>query len=130
MSKLLWWVPDSFMIVPVVLIALGLIVGLIRPRRAGTLIGLVVFVLLSGPFIDALLAFIWSILPLWLILLAIPFLLLWLAMAISRFFLGAAADTMVGYLAARTVLWTGRQFVRAVTFPFRAVMRRSSLRRY
>lgn len=130
MSRLLFWVPDSFMIVAIVLIALGLIVGLIRPRRAVALIGLVVLLLLSGPFIDALLGFVWSILPLWIILLAVPFVLLWLVLAISRFFLGAAADTMVGYLAAHTVLWSWRQFLRLLTFPFRAPMGRSTFRRY
>jgi hypothetical protein len=127
MSRLLFWIPDSFMIVAIAVIALGLIVGLIRPRRAVSLIGLIVLLLLSGPFVDALLGFVWSALPLWLILLALPVVLLAVVRGAFRFLLGSrVTDHMTGILAATAVLWGIRKGFQLVTFPFRVVLRRLS----
>jgi len=127
MSRLLFWVPDSFMIVAIAAIALGLIVGLIQLRRAFALLGLIVLLLLSGPFVDSLVAYIWSILPLWLILLALPCVLLALVRGAFRLLLGArATDHMTGILAAKGLLWGIRKWFQLFTFPFRAVLRRFS----
>jgi len=113
------------MIVAIAVIALGLIVGLIRPGRALSLLGLIVLLLLSGPFVDALLGFLWSIVPLWLVLLALPFVLLAIARGAFRLFLGArATDHMAGILAASGVLWGIRKTFQALTFPLRVVLRR------
>jgi hypothetical protein len=113
------------MIVAIAVIALGLIVGMIRPRRAFALLGLIVLLLLSGPFIDSLIGYIWSILPLWLILLALPFVFLAVARGAFRLLLGArATDHMTGILAANGVLWGIRKGVQALTFPLRVVLRR------
>jgi len=127
MARLLFWIPDSFMSIAIMVIALGLMVGLIRPKRAFSLIGLIALILISGPFVDALVGVIWSTLPLWIVLLAVPFLMLWLARAVFHAILGrAATDHMTGILAARSVLWASRGLLHLLTFPFRLFLRRLS----
>jgi hypothetical protein len=115
------------MIIAIMVIGLGLMVGLIRPKRALSLLALIVLILLSGPFVDALLSAIWNALPLWIVLLAVPFMMLWLARAAFHAVLGrAATDHMTGILAARGVLWAGGALFRLLTFPFRLLLRRLS----
>lgn len=127
MARLLFWIPDSFMSIAIMVIALGLIVGLIRPKRAFSLIGLIVVILVSGPFVDALVNAIWNAVPLWIVLLAVPFVMLWLARAVFHAILGrAATDHMTGILAARGVLWAGRGLFQLLTFPFRLFLRQRS----
>ena len=125
MTRLLYWIPDSFMIVAIAVIALGLIVGLIRLLRAVSLIGLIVVLLLSGPFIDVLLGYSWSLVPLWLVLLAAPFVLLAVIRGAFRLLLGSrATEHMTGILAAGGVVWCMRKIVQLLAFPFRSTLRR------
>ena len=125
MSRLLFWAPDSFMSVAIALIALGLIVGFLRPRRAFSSVGLIALILLSGPFIDALAGYLWTILPLWVILPALPFVFLAVVRSACRLLLGTrATDHMTGILAAHGVLWSLRKVFKLFTFPFRFVLRR------
>jgi hypothetical protein len=127
MGRLLFWIPDSFMSIAIMVIALGLMVGLIRPKRAFSLIGLIALILISGPFVDALVGVIWNTLPLWIVLLAVPFVMLWLARAVFHAILGrTATDHMTGILAARGVLWASRGLLQLLTFPFRLLLRRLS----
>jgi len=125
MSKLLVWAPDSFMIVVIALIALALIIGLVQPKRALYLLGLVAFLLVSGPLFDAALGFLWNITPLWLILLALPIVIFGVAFNVLRFFLGVrAADHTIGILAADGIIWASRRGVQILLFPFRAFLKR------
>lgn len=125
MSRLLFWVPDSLMIIAIAAIALGLIVGLIRPSRAFSLIALIVLLLVSGPFVDSLLSFLWSIVPLWLVILMLPVVLLAVVRAAFRLVLGrAATDHMSGILAAEGVLSGGRALRRLIAWPFRLLLGR------
>lgn len=112
------------MIIAIAVIALGMIGGLVRPRRAFYLLGLIVLLLLSGPFLDALLAFLWRIIPLWLIVLAQLFVLIWALLSAFRLLLGTrATDHMIRSLAAHGVLFGIRKSVDALSVPIRAVRR-------
>lgn len=125
MSRLLFWVPDSFMIIAIAAIALGLMVGLIRRGRAFSLIALIVFLLVSGPFVDSLLSFLWNIVPIWVLILALPVILLAIIRAAFRLVLGReATDHMSGILAAEGILSAGRAILRLIQLPFRLLFGR------
>jgi len=115
--RTLWlWLPDEAMALVIVAIGLALIVGLVRGRTAPGLLGMVVLVLLAGPFIDSLL----DTLPGWVLLL----LLLWVALGLFRWvlsvLLGArAADEAVGSLAADVIRTGFRLLFFLLCLPFR-----------
>lgn len=117
MNSILWsLVPDSALPLVIVLLALGLIVGLIKPRAAFSIIGFFVLSILMAPLFDA----IFSMLPWWLtLLIGVGF-----AVAIARALIGLllgrhATDHMVGILAADVV----RGLFRAVLLPLRLLGR-------
>ncbi|HZT32754.1 MAG TPA: hypothetical protein VFA33_22895 [Bryobacteraceae bacterium] len=97
----LWmFLPDEAMILVIALIGLGLMVGLLRLRSAGQLLGGIVLMLLLAPFIES---FVGS-LPSWVSFLLLVWIGWAMIRALIRFILGArAADHMVGILAADAV---------------------------
>jgi len=125
MSRLLFWVPNSLMGLAVAVIGLGLIIGVIRPRRAWSLLGLILLLLFTRPIIGALINSLLGAVPIWMVAVAIPFALLALARGTLRLLIGKRAfDHMVGTLAASGILWGIRKCSRALSFPFRAAARR------
>jgi hypothetical protein len=115
----LWlFLPDEALVLVIALIGLVLMVGVLRPRSAGQLLGGIVVMLLLGPFIESFV----SSLPWWfnlVLLLGIG----WAAIrALSRFVLGGrAADHMVGILAADGVRWLFRCVFVVLALPFRFI---------
>lgn len=99
--RTLWlWLPDEAMVLVIAGVGLALILGLIRGRTALGVLGMVVLVLLAGPFIDALIAG----LPSWVILLLVLFLALTLFRWVLSLLLGErAAGHAVGILAADVI---------------------------
>ena len=122
MMTLLAWLPSEFMVLGIVLIGFGLMVGLISGRRAATLLGFIVLLLLLGPFVDSLLDVLFDRAPWWLLLLLGIILLFSLLRAVSHFLIGRrAADHMVGSLAADLVRFGFRMVFGLITLPFRLV---------
>jgi uncharacterized membrane protein YkgB len=115
----LWlFIPDEALVLIIVLIGLGLMVGFLRPRSAGRLLGGIVLMLLLAPFVESII----SSFPWWVNLL----LLLGFGWAVirglSRLVLGArAADHMTGILAADVVRGLFRAAFFALTLPFRLI---------
>jgi len=100
MNTLWWLLPDEAMPLVIVGIGLALIVGLVRGRTGLGLLGMVVLVLLAGPFIDALL----DTLPGWVILLLVLFVALALFRGVLSLLLGErAAGHAIGILAADVI---------------------------
>ena len=125
MAKLIVWLPDSFMVIGIVAVAFGLMLGVLTIRRAISLLGLVVLLLVSGPFVDALFDALWSALPFWLVVPLACIFALTLIRFLVRLVLGSrATDVMVGVLAADAVRWTFFLLCRAVRLPFRLCARK------
>jgi len=117
--KLLWmFLPDQFLILVIVAVALGMIVGLVRGRVAAGIIGGLVLMLLAQPFIDALV----DSLPGWLLLLLLLWLAWWIVGAAARLLMGReAAGHMTGILAADAVRFVARAVFWIVALPFRLI---------
>ena len=115
----LWlFLPDEAVVLVIALIGFGLVVGFLRLRSAGQLLGSIVLMLLVAPFVERFV----SSLPAWLdvlLLLGIGWAVL---RGLSRLVLGArAADHMVGTLAADVVRWLFRGVFFVITLPFRFI---------
>jgi hypothetical protein len=122
MEELLFWLPDSFMVIGIVVIAFGLMFGTISFRRAISLLGLVVLLLVSSPFVDALFDYLWRVTPIWLLVPAILLCFLAILRFLVRLVLGErATDEMVGNLAASVVRGIFRGLFRILTFPIRVL---------
>jgi hypothetical protein len=120
MTELLFWLPDSLMVIGIVAIAFGLMIGQLSIRRAMSLLGLVVILLISGPFVDTLCDYLWRALPLWLLVPLILVLIFSLLRFLARLVLGErAAGEMIGVLAAYVVRWTFKVTCQVLAFPFR-----------
>jgi len=120
MMTLLAWLPNEFMVLGIVLIGFGLMLGLINGRRAASLIGFIVLLMVTGPFIDSLLDTLFDLAPWWLLLLLGILLVFALLSALSRPMIGRrAADHMVGTLAADVVRFGFRMVFALVALPFR-----------
>jgi hypothetical protein len=120
MTEFLFWLPDSLMVIGIVAIAFGLIIGQLSIRRAMSLLGLVIILLISGPFVDALLDYLWRVLPLSILVPLILVLMFSVLRFIARLVLGErAAGEMIGVLAADVVRWGFKVTCRVFTFPFR-----------
>ncbi len=120
MMTLLTWLPNEFMVLGIVLIGFGLMVGLITLRRAAALLGFVIVLMVTGPFVDALLDTIHDLVPWWLLLPLGVLLVFSLLGALSRMLIGRrAADHMVGTLAADVVRFGFRMLFGLVALPFR-----------
>ncbi len=114
MSTLLTWLPDELAVLGILLIGFALMLRIVSLRCAMGLLGGFVFLLLAGPFLDALI----ETLPWWLTaLLAGMVLLALLRWFFSLFLGGAAADHMTGILGASAVLG----IFRLALLPFRVV---------
>lgn len=123
MATFLMWLPDSFMVVGIIAIAFGLILGFITIRRALSLLGLVVLLLSSGPFVDALFDYLWRVTPIWLLVPLILICLLGMLRFLIQLVIGkGAADEMIGNLAASIVRGTFYAFCRILILPFRLLM--------
>jgi hypothetical protein len=108
--------PDQALVLVIALIGLALICGLITGRRAGSLLGGIVLLVLLSPFIEALVA----ALPWWLLLGLLLVCGLSLLRALSGLLIGAHATShMVGILAADVVRFGFRAVFLTVTLPFR-----------
>lgn len=120
MMTLLAWLPNEFMVLGIVLIGFGLMVGLINGRRAASLLGFVVLLMVTGPFIDFLLDTFLALAPWWLLLLLAMLIAFSLLGALSRMLIGRrATDHMVGTLAADVVRGGFRIAFGLVALPFR-----------
>jgi len=120
MMTLLSWLPSEYMVLGIALIGLGLIVGLIRLRRAAALLGFIVLLLLTGPFLDLLLGVLFDRAPWWLLLLLGVFIVFSLLGGVSRFLIGRRATAhMVGSLAADAVRFVFRMIFGLIALPFR-----------
>ena|ERR1700730_8227112 len=106
MAKLIFWLPDSFMVIGIILIAFGLILGFLTIRRAAALLGLIVLLLVTGPFVNALFDFLWEARPWWVLVLLGFVATMALIRFVIRLLLGSrAADVMIGLLAADGFRW-------------------------
>jgi len=115
--RTLWlWLPDEAMPLVIVGIGLALILGLIRGRAALGLLGAVALILLSGPFMDALL----DALPAWFLLLVLLVVAMVLFRGALSLLLGArAADEAVGSLTADVIRAGFRLLFLLLCLPFR-----------
>jgi hypothetical protein len=115
MAKLIFWLPDSFMVIGIIAIAFGLILGFLTIRRAVSLLVLIALLLISGPFVDALFDFLWAVTPLWVLVLVGVVLALTVVRFLVRLLVGSrATDVMIGVLAANGVRWAFGVSCRAV----------------
>jgi len=122
MMTLLAWLPDRFMVLGIVLIAFGVMVRLIDGRRAASLIGFIVLLMVTGPFIDSLLDALFDLTPWWLLLLFGILLVFALLGALSRLMIGRrATGHMVGTLAADVVRSGCRMLFGLIALPLRLV---------
>lgn len=120
MMTLLAWLPNEFMVLGIVLIGFGLIVGLLTLRRAAALLGFIVLLMVSGPFVDSLLDTLLDLAPWWLLLLLGILLVFSLLGALSRMLIGRkASDHMVGTLAADVVRFGFKALLGLAALPFR-----------
>lgn len=120
MTTLLAWLPNELMVFGIVLIGFGLMVGLINGRRAASLLGFIVLLVLIGPFVDALLDTLFDFAPWWLLLLLGILLAFSLLGALSRMLIGQrATDHMVGALATDVVRFGFRMIFALIALPFR-----------
>ena len=117
--KLLWmFLPDEFVILIIVGVALAMMVGLVRGRTAAGIIGGLILMLLAQPFIDALV----DALPGWLLLLVLLWLVWWILRAVAGLLLGReAAGHMTGILAADVVRFMARAVFWITALPFRLI---------
>jgi len=113
MSSPLWsLVPNSALPLIIAGIGLALIIGLIKPRKAISILGIIVVSLIAAPFINALFA----ALPFWLYLILMVGFALSLLRAGIRLLIGPqATNHLVGELATDVV----HLCLRALLFPFR-----------
>jgi hypothetical protein len=119
LMKLLWmFLPDEFVILVIVGVALAMIVGLVRGRTAAGIIGGLILMLLAQPLIDALV----DALPGWLLLLVLLWLVWWTFRALASLLLGReAAGHMTGILAADVVRFIARTVFWIIALPFRLI---------
>jgi hypothetical protein len=117
MNSPLWaLVPDSALPLIIVGVALALMIGIIKPRRAMSIVGMIIVCIIAEPFINAL----FDALPTWLnLLITIAFVLSMVRAGIRLLLGNRATDHMVGILAADVV----RLFFRILFFPFRLLGR-------
>lgn len=96
--SILWaLLPDQFMVLAIAGIGLAVILGVLRLRKAASLIGGIALLLLSAPFVDA----VFDMVPTWIFLLVLPVVVLMIVRWLLRAVLGErAADHMIGSLAA------------------------------
>jgi hypothetical protein len=113
--KLLWLVlPDNFVILVIAVIALGLIVGLVKPKAAFAFIGTLLLSIVLSPFVEA----IFAALPSWVSVLALIVFVAAIARAAFEMVLGkGATDHMVGGLALDLI----RGAFHILLLPFRIV---------
>lgn len=119
MSWLWLLLPDEALVLVVGVIGLGLASGLVRPRTAGRLLGLVVLLLVMAPFVEVLL----DLLPWWVLLALGMVVLLGLFRDLLQLLLGKhAAAEAVGSLAADVIRFGFRACFRLLFLPFRFVL--------
>jgi hypothetical protein len=120
MMTLLAWLPNEFMVLGIVLIGFGLMMGLLTLRRAAALLGFIVLLLVTGPFVDSLIDTFLAFAPWWFLLLLGIVVLFSLLGALSRFLMGReATGHMVGTLAADVVRFGFRTMFGLLALPFR-----------
>lgn len=118
MSWILGLLPDGAMVLVIMAIGFALMCGLLRPKRAFTMLGGLVLMLVLSPFISALV----EALPFWLLAILLLLFGLSLLRALSNFVIGpGATDEMVGTLAADVVRSGVRAAFFILTLPFRAI---------
>jgi hypothetical protein len=124
MMTLLAWLPNEFMVLGIVLIGIGLMIGMLTLRRAVTLLGFVVLLMVTGPFVDSLVDTFLALAPWWLLLLLGAILLFSLLGGLSRLVIGReATGHMVGTLAADVVRVGFRTAFGLLALPFRLLAR-------
>jgi hypothetical protein len=106
------------MVLVIMGIGLALMVGIINLRRALSLVGGVVLLLVLSPFVESLI----GSLPWWITSLLVVMLGLSLLRAVSNALIGrGASDHMVGNLAADVVRGGFRLLIWSIAAPFRAL---------
>lgn len=115
MNALWWLLPDSCLPVLVVLVALGMIVGIVRRRSAASILGTILLVLLVGPFIEAL----FTSLPLWITLAVLFVMGVTLLRVVLEKLLGEHA---AGYLLATALVRGVPALFRLALLPVRGLL--------
>jgi len=111
-------IPDQAFILVIAAVALGLIIRVVSPKYAMTVVGGIILMVLAEPFVEAL----FSWLPWWLVILVLGFTLLSMVRGLFNLGLGTrATDHMVGILAADVVRVSFRSIFRLLFFPFRLI---------
>ncbi len=110
------FLPNSMMVLVIIIVGLCLIVGLLSPRKANQWLGYVVLLLVTAPLYDVVL----NMMPTWL-LLAFSVIAAWMLFRfIAEALLGrAAAAHMTGILAADVVRGTAALPFRLLRYAFR-----------
>jgi hypothetical protein len=121
MNSILWsLVPNSAFPLILIGVALAVIIGFVKPRQAGSIIGFFIFSILLAPFFDIL----YSMLPNWLSLLLTIGFSIAILRALAALVIGRhAADHMTGILAADVVHVVLRAVFRFFFFPLRLLGR-------
>ncbi|KAB2965019.1 MAG: hypothetical protein F9K16_02935 [Thermoanaerobaculia bacterium] len=124
-AKLLAWI-SHLGLGPLVFVGLGIaiILGILKPARAGRIVGRIVLCLLFGPLLLAIVLDLLhvglSLAPWWLLLLVVPIALVALLRLLLNLFIGKeAAGQAIGTLAADGIYAVGR----AIRAGFRLVGR-------
>lgn len=99
--SILWaLLPDQFLPLVIPAIGLAVILRILNLRKAAAMIGGFCLLILSAPFVDALI----GALPFWIILLMLPILAFALLGSLVRLMIGnGATDHLVGSLAADAI---------------------------
>jgi len=117
MNSVLWSLLQvSALPLVIIGVALALIVGIVKPRGAMTILGGVILTILLTPFFNA----VFDLLPWWLcLLLTVAFFMSILRAGVQLLLGPRATDHMVGALATDVV----RMCIRALFFPLRILAR-------
>src|SRR5688500_14977577 len=95
--SILWALPDELMPLVIAGIGLAVILGLLRLRKAASLIGSICLLLMASPFFDAL----FDSLPGWLFLVMLPIIAIVVLRWLMRLVIGErATDHVIGSLIA------------------------------
>jgi len=120
MNILLAFLPDSMLPLLIVGCGLALIVGLVKPRGVVQVVGMVVLSLIAAPFIAPMVESMIGALPIWILLLAVPLLLIWIVRKVLEPLLGRHAT---GHIIGAAIIGAAKLSYRAVALLIRIAAR-------
>lgn len=119
LNWILAFLPDQAMVLVIMGIGLVLMLGIINLRRALSLVGGLMLLLVLSPFVESLI----GSLPWWITIFLIVMIGLSLLRTISSALIGrGASDEMVGTLAADVVRGGFRLLIWSIAAPFRVLI--------